>query len=138
VRSFRLRADSEADRGAPGFAAASLGRYHPTLSVVLNEAANDTLDDNMCPAAGSSSAQTNTWLAASSPPTAARIAKAAPGVNLTNADVNALESLCAFDSVVAGRASKWCGIFKTSDFEAFEYYGDLNKYYGTGCVSLRI
>jgi hypothetical protein len=119
-----------------GFASASQGVSAPVLNVILNEAQNDTLGDTVCPNAGSSDAQTAAWLAISSQSTRARLAAAAPGVNLTDADINALESLCAFETLASESQSPWCDIFEREDFEAFEYYGDLDKYYGTGYVSI--
>jgi hypothetical protein len=86
----------------------------------------------MCPAAGDSSAQTAAWAALFAPPIAARLNALAPGAHLSAADVPPLLSLCAFDTVAAARASPWCGVFTKDEFAAYEYYGDLGKYYGTG------
>jgi hypothetical protein len=130
--SSSQRVVDSATNWTAGFASASRGQPSPILNVILDEARNDTLDDNMCLNAGSSNAQTAAWLAVSSQSTRARIAAAAPGVNLTDTDINALESLCSFDTLTSEKKSPWCGIFEREDFEAFEYYGDLNKYYGTG------
>ncbi|KAK7471989.1 hypothetical protein VKT23_000097 [Stygiomarasmius scandens] len=120
-----------------GFSLASNFVYQPTLSVILSQDANDTLDDNMCPAIGNSDEQTNAWLAAFGPGLQERLNTGAPGANLTLAEVYALGTLCAFGSVAHSKyphikLSPWCGLFNRSDFEALEYEGDLDKYYGTG------
>ncbi|KAF7795541.1 hypothetical protein EIP86_006703 [Pleurotus ostreatoroseus] len=117
-----------------GFAAASEYIFQPSLSVVLSEAANDTLDDKMCPSAGSSDAQTSVWLAQYAPPVTKHLNDAAPGANLTDVDTFSLMSLCPFESVAKRRKSEFCTIFEsqTGAFPGFSYSGDLDKYYGTG------
>ncbi|EIN11007.1 acid phosphatase [Punctularia strigosozonata HHB-11173 SS5] len=126
------RVISSASNWTAGFASASHGKFPPSISVVLDEAANDTLDDNMCTNAGSSNPQTNAWLAVFAPPITSRLNTAAPGANLTDIDTFNLISQCAFDSVAHSKTSQFCALFSTSDFAGFEYSGDLNKYYGTG------
>lgn len=89
----------------------------------------------MCPAAGSADAQTATWLASYAPPITARLNAGAPGANLTDADTFSLISLCPFESVAKGHTSPFCTLFGDTDVWAgFAYSGDLDKYYGTGCV----
>jgi len=41
-------------------------------------------------------------------------------------------SLCPFETVAKETRSQFCDLFTREEFEAFEYYGDLNKYYGYG------
>jgi len=103
------------------------------LSVILSESGNDTLDDNMCPSAGSSDPQTNEWLAVFAPPITAQLNAGAPGANLTDADTFSVISMCPFESVAHENRSQFCDLFEGMDaFPGFEYSGDLNKYYGTG------
>ncbi|EMD40276.1 hypothetical protein CERSUDRAFT_79948 [Gelatoporia subvermispora B] len=116
-----------------GFAAASKGEFAPVLSVILPESGNDTLDDNMCPAAGSSDPQTNAWLAVFAPRITEQLNAGAPGANVSDTDTFNLISLCPFETVAHGVRSQFCGLFESMDaFPGFEYSGDLNKYYGTG------
>ncbi|KAI8989846.1 phytase [Trametes punicea] len=116
-----------------GFRAASAFRFKPVLSVVLSEAGNDTLDDNMCPSAGDSSPQISQWLATFAPPMTARLNAGAPGANLTDTDTYNLLSLCAFETVATEKRSSFCNVYEELRAEgAFGYYGDLDKYYGTG------
>ncbi|KAF4575445.1 hypothetical protein EYR36_006805 [Pleurotus pulmonarius] len=116
-----------------GFSLASHHVYSPKLSVILSEEGNDTLDDSMCPSAGSSDAQTTQWLNVFYPAVTARLNKAAPGANLTTTDTYNLISLCPFDTAARnGRQSPFCEIFDREEFRGFEYSGDLDKFYNTG------
>jgi hypothetical protein len=44
-------------------------------------------------------------------------------------------SLCPFESVYTQSLSPFCALFTLSEFEQFEYSGDLDKYYKTGYVN---
>lgn len=129
--SGRLTADS-----ILGFAAASFHKYNPVLSVIIDESLNDTLDDNMCPAAGSSDPQTNQWLSTFAPPITKALNKGAPHANLTDTDTFNLISVCAFESVYRQRRSEFCDFFASEKgaLPGFAYNGDLDKYYNTGYV----
>ncbi|KAF9235556.1 histidine phosphatase superfamily [Melanogaster broomeanus] len=115
-----------------GFAYASNQEYVPELSVIISQSSNDTLDNNMCPAAGSSANATGSWVDVFAPPIVDRINAEAPGANLTNSDIPPLMSLCAFDTVANEEPSPWCNIFSTGEFADYEYYGDVDDYYGNG------
>ncbi|KAJ7322877.1 phytase [Mycena albidolilacea] len=125
-----------------GFAAASHGVYTPRLSLIINEATNDTLQDNNCPNAGGSHKEMTEWLDVFGPPITARLNSWAPGANLTNEDIHGLMMLCAFHTVASvpygyteGSPlpfSPFCSLFTPSEFESFEYSSDLDKYYSTG------
>ncbi|KAI0076913.1 phytase [Panus rudis PR-1116 ss-1] len=123
-----------ANNWTQGFAAASERRFAPVVSVVLDEAANDTLDDAMCPNASGSDAQTNAWLAVYAPPITDRLNKGAPGANLTDVDTYNLISLCPFETVFNEKKSPFCDLFESEPgaFSGFAYSGDLDKYYNTG------
>lgn len=88
----------------------------------------------MCPNAGGSDDQTNAWQAVYAAPIAARLNAAAPGANLTLDDISSLVSLCPFETIAKETPSAFCGLFTLEDFQGFEYFGDLGKFYGTGCV----
>ncbi|KAF8523954.1 phytase [Hysterangium stoloniferum] len=115
-----------------GFAEASHGIYIPPPPLLLNEAANDTLDDKMCPNVGEPDEYTTLWENTFAPPIRDRLNAAAVGANLSNADIPSLISLCSFDTLAKMTPSPWCGIFVIQDFMEYEYHGDLDKYYGTG------
>jgi len=106
--------------------------YNPSLSVIISEELNNTLDDNMCPNSGDAAAQKSEWLLVYGPPIAERLNSQAPGANLTAADVYSLLSLCPFESAFLNALSPFCTLFSDVEFEQFEYSGDLDKYYKTG------
>ncbi|KAI0638614.1 phytase [Trametes polyzona] len=127
------RVVATANNWTAGFALASEDRFKPVLSVIISEAANDTLDDNMCPAAGDSDPQTNQWLAQFAPPMTARLNAGAPGANLTDTDTYNLLTLCPFETVATEQRSRFCDIYEELQAEeAFAYNADLDKFYGTG------
>ncbi|KAI0952759.1 hypothetical protein AcW1_007157 [Taiwanofungus camphoratus] len=72
------------------------------------------------------------WLSIFAPPVAKRLKKAALGADLRNADVFNLLAMFLFESLAAERASAFCRPFTEDDFCAFDYHGDLEKYYKTG------
>jgi len=117
-----------------GFSAASFHKYNPKLSVIIDENLNDTLDDNMCPSAGTSDEKTNVWLGTFAPPITKALNKGAPHANLTDTDTFNLISVCAFETVFREKKSKFCDLFASLNgaFPGFAYNGDLDKYYGTG------
>ncbi|KAJ7685564.1 histidine phosphatase superfamily [Mycena polygramma] len=128
------RVVDSANEWSAGFSAASQYRYNISLSVILSEAGNDTLENHMCPNAGSSDSQTAEWLAVYAPEITARLNSWAPGANLTNPETSALISLCAFHTAASasGTLSPFCALFSQADFTAFDYAADLDKYYYTG------
>ncbi|KAF7337972.1 Phosphoglycerate mutase-like protein [Mycena venus] len=156
------RVVDSANNWTAGFSAASHHKYNPRLSVIFSKEVcmhsesappthaltiyedNDTLENNMCPNAGTSTAQTAEWLARYAPPITARLNSWAPGANLTDPETSALASLCAFHTVASasasasfayaklGTLSPFCALFTPSDFTSFDYYHDLDKYYYTG------
>ncbi|KAI0751193.1 phytase [Daedaleopsis nitida] len=127
------RVIATANNWTAGFAVASAHHYSPVLSVILSEEGNDTLDDNLCPSAGSSNPQTDVWLASFAPPMTARLNAGASGANLTDTDTYNLLTLCAFETVAHEQRSPWCGIYEELRAgPAFAYNGDIDKFYGTG------
>ncbi|KAF7337978.1 Phytase [Mycena venus] len=137
--SSGVRVVDSANNWTAGFSAASHHKYNPPLSVILSEEGNDTLENHMCPNAGTSAAQTAEWLAIYAPPITARLNSWAPGANLTDPETSALISLCAFHTAASASPSAklnalspFCALFTPSDFASFDYYYDLDKYYNTG------
>ncbi|KAI0629941.1 acid phosphatase [Trametes polyzona] len=125
------RVISTATNWTVGFAAASHQRYQPYLNVIISEEYNNTLN-NDCPNAGDGSRETNIWLSHFAPPIAKRLLKGAPGANLSNMDIFNLLAMCPFETVAEETMSPFCSMFTEDDFRAFEYHGDLEKYYKTG------
>ncbi len=105
------------------------------MHALMHSQGNDTLDDNMCPAAGDSDTQVNEWLAQFAPPMTARLNAGAPGANLTDTDTYNLLTLCPFETVATEKRSEFCDIYEELQAEAaFAYNADLDKFYGTGYV----
>ncbi|KAF8887235.1 phosphoglycerate mutase-like protein [Gymnopilus junonius] len=130
--SSSSRVVDSATNWTTGFSSASNHVFNPFLSVVLQESMNDTLDDSMCPNAGSSDAQTSTWTSIYGAPVADRLNAQAPGATLTAADISNFIPLCAFETLVKEAPSPFCDLFTPEEFAQFEYFGDLDKFYGTG------
>ncbi|EIW52336.1 acid phosphatase [Trametes versicolor FP-101664 SS1] len=125
------RVISTATNWTVGFAAASHQRYQPYLNQIISEEYNNTLN-NDCPNANNGSHEMGIWMSHFAPPITKRLLKGAPGVNLTNVDVFNLLAMCPFESVAKEALSPFCSMFTEDDFRAFEYTGDLEKYYRTG------
>lgn len=83
---------------------------------------------------GDSDYQTTLWQDTFAPRIVQRLNAEFTSLNLSNADIPSLISLCAFHSLALISRSPWCGLFEQRDFEEYEYYGDLDKYYNTGLV----
>ena len=90
----------------------------------------------MCPNAGEPDEQTDMWTNIFTPPIVERLNSWAPGANLLPADVPSLMSLCAFESIALEKLSPWCSLFTSKEFQQYEYWSDVEKYYNRGCVSL--
>lgn len=101
--------------------------------MVVSEAHNSTLNTH-CPNAADGSAERDAWLDVFAPPIVARLQRLAPGAPVTTQDVHRLLALCPFETVAFERPSAFCELFTDEEFKAMEYYGDLEKYYKTGCV----
>ena len=101
------------------------------MNQVLSEAVNNTLNDD-CPNALDGTKEKNEWLAVFAPPIVKRLKKAAPGTSLTDEDIYRLLALCPFETMATQRPSPFCDLFTTKEFEYFEYYGDVEKYYKDG------
>ncbi|KAJ7681800.1 histidine phosphatase superfamily [Mycena rosella] len=144
--SSGTRVVDSANNWTAGFSAASHHVYTPPLSVILSEEGNDTLENHMCPNAGSSDVQAAEWLAVYAPAITARLNSWAPGAGLIDVETHALISLCAFHTAASASAaapaaapapdpaplSPFCALFTPADFAGFDYAADLDKYYSTG------
>ncbi|KAG9317928.1 histidine phosphatase superfamily [Chiua virens] len=121
-----------------GFAYTSNQMVMPMLNVIISQSGNDTLDDDMCPNAGSSDTQTTEWMNVFTPSIVTRLNSEAPGADLADSDVINLMMLCQFDTVYNEAPSPWCNLFTADEFTDFEYYGDLDDYYSNGWVSVTL
>ncbi|KAI0273416.1 phosphoglycerate mutase-like protein [Gloeopeniophorella convolvens] len=115
-----------------GFNTASHKVVKATVDLILPESGNLTLDDGMCPNSGDGDTESARWLAIYAPRITKRLNSAAPGANLTDDDTHSLMSLCAFHSQITIAPSPFCGLFTDREFEGYEYFADVNKFYGNG------
>ncbi|PFH48993.1 hypothetical protein AMATHDRAFT_148650 [Amanita thiersii Skay4041] len=130
--SGKQRVVDTATNWTRGFAEASRNVYQPKLDVILSEKLNDTLDNTQCPNAGDADFEVDEWVAIYGQPIAKRLNKAAPGANLTAADVYGLMLLCPFESQAKMEKSSFCDLFTQEEFGYLAYTSDLDKYYSTG------
>ena len=90
----------------------------------------------MCTDVGDSDTQLAKWLSVFGPKITARLNDNAPGANLTDEHTYSIMSMCAFHTLVLERQSPFCDLFEEKEWAAYEYYGDLDKFYGNGLASL--
>jgi Histidine phosphatase superfamily (branch 2) len=115
----------------------------PSLAVVLSEedGSNNTLSIKTCPAftkkpnldVGANAKAT--WAAIFVPAIQDRLNRDLPGANLTISDAIEVMDLCAFETVANSKLtplSPFCGLFTVGEWESYDYYQSLDKYYGHG------
>ncbi|KAJ3154543.1 hypothetical protein HDU86_004672 [Geranomyces michiganensis] len=68
------------------------------------------------------------WAVKYLPPITARLNAALPGLNLTDAEVAALQNGCPFETVAQNSISPLCTIFTPSEWADYSYYQDLQHY----------
>jgi len=88
----------------------------------------------MCPALVNTKDQAKGFIDIAAKGIAARLNLGAPDANLTARDAYAIMHLCPFDTVAKEVISPFCSLFSEEDFDVYEYAGDLEKFYNTGCV----
>ncbi|KAI0395854.1 histidine phosphatase superfamily [Xylariaceae sp. FL0594] len=110
---------------------------YPYNPVILPEEDwfNNTLSPMTCPAFRSSKedggAAQSIWLDIFAPPIADRVNSALPGANLTNYDIVLFMEMCPFETVANadGHLSPFCDLFSTDEWNDFDYYHSLGKWY---------
>lgn len=125
---------------ARGFETASRIRLKKPLIISETPGQNNTLHGGQsCPAHDDEPANRAqaAWLSHFAPNITARLNAAAPGSTLQDEDIPMLMSLCSFESLYHYSTSPWCHVFHSSDegtdeWAAYEYWGDLEKFYNTG------
>ncbi len=88
----------------------------------------------MCPNAGDSDSFKSVWQKIYAKPILSRLKVVAPGSGLKSEDIPHLMSLCSFDTIAKEERSPFCALFNGTEFERYEYFHDLDKFYGTGLV----
>ncbi|KAH8700194.1 phytase [Talaromyces proteolyticus] len=111
----------------------------PIVNVVIPEGRewNNTLDAGTCPLFKGSSAQAaqKEFLNVFAPSILKKIKKGLPGAKLKKKDVPRLMDLCPFETVAQNNTNKLstlCKLFTRSEWQSYDYYNTLGKYYGYG------
>ncbi|KAI2635071.1 histidine phosphatase superfamily [Xylaria nigripes] len=111
---------------------------YPYELVLLPEADgfNNTLSPSTCPAfregPDTGHDAQEIWANIFVPPITDRVSENLPGVNLSDSDIIHLMDMCPFDTVANknGRLSPFCNLFSSDEWESFDYYQSLGKWYG--------
>ncbi|GAP82905.2 putative 3-phytase a [Rosellinia necatrix] len=111
---------------------------YPYEMVILpeEEGFNNTLSPMTCtafkegPKTGGDSQEI--WVDTFVPPVAERVNKNLAGANLSNSDIIHLMDICPFETVanVDGHLSPFCNLFDKDEWNSFDYYQTLGKWYG--------
>ncbi|KAI0674221.1 phosphoglycerate mutase-like protein [Trametes maxima] len=108
------------------------------IIVSMPDSVNYTFADSLTPAsgcpaykAGDTSAKADDFRATYRGKIAARINHYLDGLTLNATDVGVMQDLCGFQAEVSGD-TRFCDIFKESEWKDYEYAHDLNYYYGSG------
>ena len=122
------------------------GRFHddlhdslPYYIVVISEDSgqNNTLDHGLCDAFESSthgSEAQQKWANVFTPPIAARLNENLQGAALDGNDVIHVMDLCPYETVASdiGKLSPFCYLFSEKEWQQYDYYQAVGKYYGYG------
>ncbi|KZP09945.1 phytase [Athelia psychrophila] len=129
-----VRVVESATNWSTGLSWASNRIYQPEPPLIIAEDLNNTLANNMCPNAKTNTAEADVWLSHFATAIVERLNDAAPGALLAGADILSLMSLCSFETLATSpiRPSPFCALFDDTEFEDYEYYHDLTKYYNYG------
>lgn len=101
---------------------------------------NNTLSHSICtafedgPVGDIKDAAQAEWAAAFLPNITARLNTNLVGANLTDDQTINVMDLCPFNTVAnaAGNVSEWCSLFTVEEWQQYDYYYSINKYYGYG------
>ena len=114
------------------------GYPYDILIISEENGSNNTLDHGLCTAFEegfdstiASSAQAE-WVSIFTPSITARLMANLPGLNLTNQDTIYMMDLCPFNTVAnaEGTISPFCALFTETEWQYYDYYQSLGKYYG--------
>ncbi|TAQ90251.1 hypothetical protein B7494_g1414 [Chlorociboria aeruginascens] len=113
---------------------------YPYNIILISEDAgsNNTLDHGLCTSFEEGYDSTigdtaqATWVSIFALTITARLNKNLPGANLSHSDTIYMMDLCPFDTVASelGIVSPFCSLFTDSEWESYDYYQSLGKYYG--------
>lgn len=109
----------------------------PYKIVVISEAIgqNNTLDHGLCNMFESSNVgdeAQKTWIDVFTPPIVKRLNENMLGAEVDGFDAIHVMDLCPFETVASdiGRLSPFCYLFSEEEWQQYDYYQSLGKYYG--------
>ncbi|KAK8028671.1 hypothetical protein PG991_005727 [Apiospora marii] len=113
---------------------------YPMLIIPEDEGFNNTLSHANCkafedgPASSVKDEAQNAWLEIFAPPIAEKLNQNLPGANFTLDDTIYMMDLCPFNTVadINGRISPFCGLFTRDEWNGYDYFQSLGKWYGYG------
>ncbi|KXG53686.1 Histidine phosphatase superfamily, clade-2 [Penicillium griseofulvum] len=113
----------------------------PKISVLISEeaGANNTLNHSACPKFEEDELKDQIeekYMAVFVPSIQARLEADLPGVTLSQSDVLRLMDLCPFETVAktedASELSPFCDLFTSAEWDQYDYFQSVSKYYGYG------
>ena len=117
----------------------------PYSITVISEAdgSNNTLNHGLCtdfengPDSNIADDAQAQWQAIFTPPITARLNQNLPGANLSSTQTIYMMDLCPFNTVASptGAISPFCALFSVTEWQQYDYYQSLGKYYGSGSGS---
>ncbi|KAI1331468.1 histidine phosphatase superfamily [Xylariaceae sp. FL0255] len=113
---------------------------YPYAPLVLPEVEgfNNTLSPSTCPAYSdgpdTGAVPQSLFLDTFAPVVQARVNENLPGANLTTHDVVSLMDMCPFETVAreGNKISRFCRLFTEDEWNSYDYYQSLGKWYGYG------
>ncbi|RFU71986.1 histidine acid phosphatase [Trichoderma arundinaceum] len=103
-----------------------------------DEGMNNTLSHSLCTAfesgvfANIGSAAKDEWAGVFMPAIREKIMRNLPGVELSSDDTINFLDMCPFNTVVHGALSPFCKLFTAEEWQQYDYYGTMDKWYGHG------
>ena len=112
---------------------------YPIVVISEGDSANNTLHHEICtnfedPKSGVGWEAQKQWVDMFVPPIRARVNANMPGAKLTSAEIIHFMDLCPFETVAnpEGKISQFCYLFTEEEWQQFDYYQSLGKFYGFG------
>jgi hypothetical protein len=113
---------------------------YPVVIVYEANGSNNTLSHGLCtafekgPASKTGDDAQSKWIDVFVPPIRKRLNADLPGAQLSKNDIISLMDLCPFNTVASpiGALSPFCNLFTTEEWQEYDYYESLGKWYGYG------
>ena len=108
---------------------------YPILNISEAAGQNNTLDHGLCTAFENSTSGSEVqriWVDTFISPILRRLNDNLPGVNLSSTEAIFIMDLCPYETVHSptGKLSPFCNLFTEREWQEYDYYQSLGKYYG--------